>query len=134
MPPKFELTSDTVYIWADEYDSPKSVAIPNVTLNKYIGCGAHGLVFSAVDNLGRKVAVKIWYSYAPETVARAHDEIRKLAYLEGQIGIVTVYLFGTINETPYAIMELISEQSAKDWLKSFSPSLITRLAVWKGYA
>lgn len=134
MTPKFELTSGGVSLWNGKGAPKRTIIVPNVTITKYIGRGAHGFVFAAEDNLGRNVAVKIWYRYVPGTVDRAREEMRKVAQLEGKTGIANVYSFGTIDETPYAVMELIKGQSATDWLKSETQPLLARLAVWSGYS
>jgi len=104
--------------------------IPNIAIGRYIGGGANGDVFEAVDNLlGRKIAVKIWNKRGER---RAQAEISKIAKIQHDL-FVSTYQFGFIEEKPYAIMEFVDGKNGKEWLKE-EPQFNEKLDVWNSYS
>lgn len=90
----------------------------NLEILTNIASGAHGTVFEALDtDLDRKVAVKIWYKMGDQVRQGAIKEVRRLAAITHPL-FVTVYRLDVAGAAPYAMMELITGPSLKDWLKS----------------
>ena len=113
--------------------------IPTILVENAIDGGANGEVFLGEDLLDRKVAIKVWKTYAtPRGFERAKEEVHKLATLKDHGRLFAhVYLFGAlpVPEQPeqriaYAVLEYIDGISGKAWLKS-GPEFKARYAVWK---
>lgn len=94
------------------------ISLQNITIDNPIDSGAHGTVFEGTETeLGRKVAVKVWYR-AGETVREgAIGEVRKLAALTHPL-FVTVYQLTVSDAAPYSIMEFLPGPSLKKWLRA----------------
>jgi len=132
--PMFEVADGAVTIWRASDQEPCRLVLPNVTIKGYIGKGAHGLVFDAVDNLNRTVAVKVWFRYNVECIERAREEMTKTARLEERANVARVYQFGVHAGVPFAIIERVDGVTAKDWLRRWRPGPIDRLWMWKSYS
>ena len=116
----------------EHFDEPRmeQISVPHYEVIREIGSGANGTVFEAQDvRLDRRVALKIWNVTGG---ARAEAEIRKIASLNHPL-VVSTYLFGTIDDHPYAVMELVPGVSGKLWLRS-KPSVRSRVEIWRMYA
>jgi serine/threonine protein kinase len=108
----------------------KRLTLPGLSLAKEVGRGANAVVFEALDDdLHRPVAVKVWNARGTD---RAQIETTKIARLNHPF-ILTVHRFGVIEGHPYAVMELVSGVTGKEWLQS-PRSVDERLEVWRMYA
>lgn len=107
----------------------QQIKIPNFEIMREIGSGANGTVYEARDALlGRLVAVKVWNVRGR---LRAQSETAKIAGLSHPL-VVTTYMFGMVDEHPYAVMELVPGMSGKQWMRA-APAVQTRVEVWKMY-
>ena len=114
--------------------------IPGVTVLQEIGRGASGIVFEAVDNLNRRVALKVWcrsvstFGTAGRSnrsrMDRAWAEAQKLATLGVNPLLVVLYRFDVANGFPYAVMEYVEGTSVKQWLTMKAQPLQDRATVW----
>lgn len=108
----------------------QQLSVPNFEIIREIGIGANGTVFEAHDiRLDRRVALKIWNSAGSP---RAQAEIRKIAGVNHPL-VVSTYLFGAVDDLPYAVMELVPGVSGKQWMRS-EPSVDCRVKIWRMYA
>lgn len=88
-------------------------------LQAEIGHGGMGVVYRAIDNLQREVAVKLLRggtAYTPEEVARFRFEAEMVASLDHP-NIVPILAYGEHGGTPYIIMPLLTGGSLATWLK-----------------
>ena len=107
-------------------DAPQ-IDIPNFEILRKIGSGANGTVYEARDALlNRRVALKVWNARG---VPRALSETAKIAGLNHPL-VVTTHAFGTVDDHPFAVMELVPGVSGKEWLRS-TTDVQTRATVWR---
>jgi hypothetical protein len=124
---------------------PVHVEIPGLEITGLVGSGANGIVFSAMDNLDRELAVKI---YPPrldrpdevyESYEQAREEALKVAILKHQ-GLGTLYRFGRLDEVdgvapmwsegwPFIVMELRAGKPLRQVLGGLQQHLDIRLSV-----
>jgi serine/threonine protein kinase len=116
------------------YKNGVHVDIPNLLFYRYIDSGANAAVFEASQiPLGRKVAVKFWFRKITDKASRALDEAKKLSALTHPL-LVSVYDFGVIDSSPYAIMELVNGETLQSWLRQNTRSPKQRYLVWHMYS
>lgn len=103
---------------------------------RVLGKGANGAVFEAEDrSLGRRVAVKFWAQPLDDTQSRAQSEISKLANLVHPL-LATVHRFDSIEQWPYAVMELVDGVTLRDHLATQGAALTLRdrCALWSQFS
>jgi len=106
------------------------LALPGLRFVRQIGSGANGVVFEAHDpGLNRSIAVKLWTMRIHDPSSRAMAEARKLAALSHPL-LVGVYVFDTIDGTPFALMELVPGITLREWLATALHSMRERCAAW----
>lgn len=104
----------------------RQVEIPHFEIVREIGRGANGTVYEARDLLlGRQVAVKVWNARGQ---LRALSETAKIAGVNFPL-FVSTYMFGIVDERPYAVMELVPGVSGKEWMRT-GPGIEARVEVW----
>jgi len=90
----------------------------------HIGAGGMGDIWRARDKrIGRDVAIKVLpEAYAPgdERVRRFEQEARAAGALNHP-GLVTIFDVGTVDGTPYIVMELIEGQTLRDTIGEVAP-------------
>jgi serine/threonine protein kinase len=105
------------------------LALPALSFVRPVGSGANGAVFEAYDTgLARTVAVKFWNKHIDDPSSRALAEAKKLAALSHPL-LVTVHQFGTLDGTPYAVMEYVPGTTLRNWL-AVTDSMRARCAAW----
>lgn len=109
------------------------IQIDNISLCSAFKPGANGIVFKAHDDfLNRPIAVKVWIPRRPSDTKmskKALEEAKKIANLTHQ-NIVKIYAAGQLNNGLfYAVMELLSGETLKDFIKKKQPLRI-RLNLW----
>src|SRR6266542_3927590 len=91
----------------------------------HIGAGGMGDVWRARDQrIGRDVAVKVLAdSYAPgdERVRRFEQEARAAGAINHP-GLVTIFDVGTMNGSPYIVMELLEGETLRDAIGDVIPT------------
>ncbi len=100
-----------------------------------IGDGGMALVYSAKDNLlNRLVAVKVLreqYANDSEFIERFHHEAQAAASLSHP-NVVNVYDVGTINNTPFIVMEYVEGENLSEIIKKrgiLEPDYVIKIAV-----
>src|SRR5437870_7899170 len=91
-------------------------------VERFIGRGSSGDVYQCVDiQLGRAVAVKILRAEAvgESEINRFLSEGRNLASLNHP-NVVQIYRFGTHDERPYLVMELVRGKPLRELLRQGS--------------
>ncbi|ENQ1533144.1 protein kinase [Vibrio parahaemolyticus] len=107
-----------------------TVKIPGFDLLSVLGRGANAIVFTANDELlSREVAIKVWNSKGR---SRAQSETSKIAQINHEL-ILQTYYYGTANDYPYAVMELVSGSNGKEWLKT-NPEIREKINFWDQYS
>lgn len=115
-----------------ELSSPSTIETrpPRHSIGKYemggrIGSGAFGVVWKARDTvLDVPVAVKISHRFADDPVQarRFLQEAQSAAQLGQHSNIVRVVDYGTVDDTPYIVSELIDGIALDDWLTAHRPT------------
>jgi len=93
--------------------------IAGYKLQKFIGSGAYGEVWSATDlNTGRKVAVKFYTRRSNADVQLLAQEVQKLVVLSNDSYVVGLLDVGWDASPPYYVMDYIETGSLEDRLKN----------------
>ena len=118
--------------FAKKPSGPEFPSISGYRVEKVLGEGGMGAVFLAHDEmLDRKVAIKVITNADGDKTAQARfvREARSMASAEHP-NIVRVLSFGTVDERPYLVMELVDGESLADRIrnvKRFPPAEALRL-------
>ena len=108
------------------------IAVPDVDLSAVLPAGKNGAVFEGWDNLGRHVAVKIWFrsGRSPQRMARqAREEASKLARISHRY-IGKVYAAQQLEDGKFCmVMEFIEGETLREHLAK-GPDLFTRYRIW----
>lgn len=134
----FHISDGALVLEPPHAKKPLALVFPGLRLRSLIDQGANGLVFEAVDNISRVVAVKLWFRSRRDKIAQAHREIQKLAAMGNHPLIVVVHRFDVVSGYPYAVMERVQGVSLRKWLgsKAGIPSLThqeleERYTIWE---
>jgi serine/threonine protein kinase len=118
----------------------REYSIPNVRIDKVIGTGANGMVFSGRHRyIDRRVAVKIWLRMkARDTrnkVTQGLKELNKAARVESQ-HVIRVYDAGLLpgEDIVYAVLEFVEGVTCTQWQTCQSPNLFSRLRLAEAVA
>ncbi|MDB5312516.1 MAG: hypothetical protein JWO38_6718 [Gemmataceae bacterium] len=94
------------------------VKVPGYEQEAFIGKGAYGEVWVAVDsNSGRKVAIKYYTRRGGTDWAALAREVEKLRYLFNDRYVVQLFKVGWEAEPPYYVMEYMENGSLEDLLR-----------------
>ncbi|MGW8256833.1 MAG: protein kinase domain-containing protein, partial [Thermoguttaceae bacterium] len=92
--------------------------IPGYDFEKFLGAGAYGEVWVAVErNTGRKVAIKFYYHRGGLDWSLFSREVEKLAFLFADRYVVQLLGVGWEAEPPYYIMEYLQPGSLAERLR-----------------
>lgn len=114
----FHISDGTLVLEPPLVKKPLALVFPKLRLGSLIGQGANGLIFEAVDNIGRVVAVKVWFRFRRDKIMQAHREIQKLVTMRNHPLIVVVHQFDVVSGYPYAVIERVHGVSLSMWLGS----------------
>ena len=93
--------------------------IPGYKLQRFIGSGAYGEVWSATDlKTGRRVAVKFYTRRSQADVQLLAQEVQKLVVLSNDSYVVGLLDVGWEANPPYYVMDYIEHGSLEDRLKN----------------
>lgn len=93
--------------------------IPGYKLQQFIGSGAYGEVWSAIDlKTGRRVAVKFYTRRSNADVQLLAQEVQKLVVLSNDSYVVGLLDVGWDADVPYYVMDYIESGSLEDRLKN----------------
>ena len=97
-------------------------AVPGYTPGRFLGAGAYGQVWVAVDkNTGRQVAIKFFEHRAGVNWSLLSREVEKLVFLTADRYVVQLHEVGWDSDPPYYVMEYIENGSLDDRLQSRGP-------------
>ena len=92
--------------------------MPGYEPRKFLGAGAYGEVWVAVDrNTGRQVAIKFYAHQGGLDWSILSREVEKLAFLSADRYVVQLLDVGWDAEPPYYVMEYVEQGSLEDLLK-----------------
>ncbi len=92
--------------------------IPGYEARKFLGAGAYGEVWVALDrNTGRQVAIKFYAHQGGLDWSILSREVEKLAFLSADRYVVQLLDVGWEADPPYYVMEYIEQGSLEDLLK-----------------
>lgn len=92
--------------------------LPGYTTRHFIGAGAYGEVWAAVDrNTGRHVAIKFFAHPSGIDAALVSREVEKLVFLSADRYVVQLLEVGWDADPPYFVMEYVEHGSLKDRLE-----------------
>ncbi len=92
--------------------------VPGYEPRKFLGAGAYGEVWVAVDrNTGREVAIKFYAHQGGLDWSILSREVEKLAFLSADRYVVQLLDVGWDAEPPYYVMEYVEQGSLEDLLK-----------------
>src|SRR4029077_12270402 len=92
--------------------------VPGYEPRKFLGAGAYGEVWVAVDrNTGRQVAIKFYAHQGGLDWSILSREVEKLAFLSADRYVVQLLDVGWEADPPYYVMEYVEEGSLDDRLK-----------------
>ncbi len=96
--------------------------IPGYQMQRFVGSGAYGEVWVAVDrNTQRRVAIKFYTHRGGLDWALLSREVEKLAFLSADRYVVQLLDVGWDATPPYYVMEYIEQGSLEDRLKQDGP-------------
>ncbi|MFT5302408.1 MAG: serine/threonine protein kinase [Mariniblastus sp.] len=96
--------------------------VPGYKLNRFVGSGAYGEVWSAKDlKTGRKVAIKFYTRRTQADVQLLAQEVQKLVVLSNDSYVVGLLDVGWDASPPYFVMDYIESGSLEDRLKQGEP-------------
>lgn len=94
------------------------IEIPGYRARQFIGEGAYGEVWVAVDeNTGRRVAIKFHSHRGSLNSDLLASEIEKLVFLSADRYVVQLLEVGWDSDPPYFVMEYIENGSLEDYIK-----------------
>ncbi len=94
------------------------LAIPGYECRKFLGSGAYGEVWVALDqNTGRRVAIKFYSHQSGLDWSLLSREVEKLVFLAADRYVVQLLDVGWTAEPPYYVMEYIENGSLEDHLR-----------------
>ena len=103
--------------------------VPGYQLRKFLGSGAYGEVWSAIDlNMGRSVAIKFYTRRSSSDVQLLAREVEKLVVLAADRYVVQLLDVGWDADPPYYVMDYFEHGSLEDRL-SQSKGLPTAEAI-----
>jgi serine/threonine protein kinase len=113
--------------WAEGEMPSVGAHIHHYELIRELGAGGMGTVYLARDErLGRKVAIKVLQSQAPELALRFLIEARATARCHHE-NIVVIYEVGQVNPSqPYMVLEFLKGQPLSDQLPEGQPLPVPR--------
>ena len=92
--------------------------VPGYTLQKFLGSGAYGEVWSAIDKkTGRSVAIKFYTRRSSSDVKLLAAEVQKLVVLAADRYVVQLLDVGWDADPPYYVMDLIEHGSLEQRLR-----------------
>ena len=92
--------------------------VPGYTLQKFLGSGAYGEVWSAIDNkTGRSVAIKFYTRRSSSGVQLLAAEVQKLVVLAADRYVVQLLDVGWDADPPYYVMDLVEHGSLEQRLR-----------------
>src|SRR5882672_446903 len=92
--------------------------VPGYETRRFLGAGAYGEVWVAVDrNTGRQVAIKFYAHRGGVDWSLLSREVEKLAFLSADRYVVQLLDVGWDAEPPYYVMEYVERGSLEDLLK-----------------
>jgi eukaryotic-like serine/threonine-protein kinase len=92
--------------------------VPGFQAQQFIGAGAYGEVWSAVDrNTGRKVAIKFYAHRRGVDWSLLNREVEKLVFLSADRYVVQLLQVGWDADPPYYVMEYVENGSLDDLLR-----------------
>ncbi len=93
-------------------------SVPGYTLQKFLGSGAYGEVWSAIDTkTGRRVAIKFYTRRSSSDVQLLAAEVQKLVVLAADRYVVQLLDVGWDADPPYYVMDLIEHGSLEQRLR-----------------
>jgi serine/threonine protein kinase len=93
--------------------------VPGYQAQKFLGAGAYGEVWAAVDkNTGRQVAIKFYAHRRGVDWSLLSREVEKLVFLSADRYVVQLLEVGWEAEPPYYVMEYVENGSLEDLLKA----------------
>ena len=96
--------------------------VPGYELREFIGKGAYGQVWTAVDrNTGRRVAIKFFTHRKSVDNSPLSSEVEKLVFLSSDRYVVQLLEVGWEADPPYYVMEYIENGSLNDRLRKDGP-------------
>lgn len=102
--------------------SQPPLQVPGYRIEKFLGSGAYGEVWVAVDeNTGREVAIKFYTHRGGVDWSLLSREVEKLVVLSADRYVVQLLDVGWDAEPPYYVMEFISQGSLGDQLERGGP-------------
>ena len=94
------------------------IEVPGYSARNFIGAGAYGEVWVAVDqNTGRKVAIKFYSHRGGLDWSLLSSEVEKLVFLSADRYVVQLLDVGWDADPPYYVMEYVENGSLEDHLK-----------------
>jgi hypothetical protein len=92
--------------------------VPGYTLQKFLGSGAYGEVWAAIDKkTGRRVAIKFYTRRSSSDVKLLAAEVQKLVVLAADRYVVQLLDVGWDADPPYYVMDLIEHGSLEQRLR-----------------
>ncbi len=92
--------------------------VPGYSIKNFLGSGAFGEVWSAIDRkTGRRVAIKFYSNRTSSDVEQLAREVQKLAVLAADRYVVQLLDVGWEADPPYYVMDYIENGSLEDRLK-----------------
>jgi len=92
--------------------------VPGYNLQKFLGSGAYGEVWSAIDRkTGRRVAIKFYTRRSSSDVQLLAAEVQKLVVLAADRYVVQLLDVGWDADPPYYVMDLIEHGSLEQRLR-----------------
>ena len=108
--------------------------VPGYEPRKFLGAGAYGEVWVAVDrNTGRQVAIKFYAHHGGLDWSLLSREVEKLAFLSADRYVVQLLDVGWDAEPPYYVMEYVEHGSLADLLQARRPAA-ARARPWRCFA
>jgi hypothetical protein len=109
--------------------------IPGYKIERFLGAGAYGEVWTAVDRrTGRTVAVKFYSHRGGLDWSLLSREVEKLTFLFNDRYVVQLIDVGWEADPPYYIMEFLEHGSLEDRLTRGTLPLTDALAIFRGVA
>ena len=93
-------------------------SVPGYTLQKFLGSGAYGEVWAAIDKkTGRRVAIKFYTRRSSSDVQLLAAEVQKLVVLAADRYVVQLLDVGWDADPPFYVMDLIEHGSLEQRLR-----------------
>jgi hypothetical protein len=97
---------------------PPPCAVPGYDLERFLGAGAYGEVWVAIErNTGRRVAIKFYAHRGGLDWSLLSREVEKLAFLFADRYVVQLIAVGWDADPPYYVMEYIEQGSLAERLQ-----------------